>query len=440
MSRSPSPTSLEAKRTMETKVAIIEQDPHRFKLSPLRSVPQDQRVCGSSPSMNFDKHFVGRRLQPPSLYQHAPSRSASIYSFASVNSTISENGSIQIGSVPLESLSPLGAISQSSSLERAGVLDDASGAGLGLSNIVPVRSTGFLAATSDTLPIEDLSSRSFSTSSSLASQRSWGSVSPGADLTFGASDESTGPSLHTPDPASVPSSKSSESFRKAKSMHVLADLSGLASPLNLEPKQTSSISPSRSSSLRHLKAKTVTLSPGDNGESYRHKRHAIYGADDRRVQLSLSYKEWNPTSTPRTPGSSGSLSRDRSSVSAEPSPSVLAVERKEAACRASQKKGSLLATSRSRSALNCVDPNLPTSAFLSVPSISTTENPDFRSQAAAYKSVLPLKFKPTLSKPNYAKSLRHDTIRHHPIIDELLQDINAAISEWRIVGSLTNKF
>ncbi|EKM59028.1 uncharacterized protein PHACADRAFT_25157 [Phanerochaete carnosa HHB-10118-sp] len=435
MPPSPSPSIFEAKRTMETKVAIIEDDPHRFKLSPLRTVPSGQRDNVSSPSMNFDRPFVGCRLQPPSLYQLAPSRSASIYSFPSVNSVNSENGSIQT-----QPISPLSVTSFS--LNKPNPSNDSSGAGLGLHNLGSSRSVsaGSLAAAANITACEDTGSRSFSSSSSLSSQRSWVSVSPGFDLTFGASDDSSGPCLHTPDPAPLPPSQSSESFRKAKSMHVLASLSCLESPLKLDSKHASSLP--RSTSLRHLKAKTVTPFSDEKGESHRHKRHAIYGPGDRRMRLSLSCKDWSPSAPPQTP-ILAELGSDSSSTSLEPSPSVLAVERKEASRRVSLKNALHVPVSAQRSfrrILDPINPNTSSSAFLCVPPISTTENPTLRPQAPTDAPVVPLKFKRTLNAQTTANPSRYDVVHHHPIIRELLQDIDTAIIEWGAVGSLTNRF
>lgn len=320
--------------------------------------------------------------------------------------------------------------------------NDSSRAGLGLRNLESSRSisAGLLAAAADITACEDTSSRSFSSSSSLSSQRSWVSISPGFDLTFGASDDSSGPRLHTPDPASVTPSQSSESFRKAKSMHVLASLSCLESPLKLGSKQASALP--RSTSLRHLKAKTVTLSSGEKGESHRHKRHAIYGPGDRHMQLSLSRKDWSPSTPPQTPLPS-ELSSDSSSTSLEPSPSVLAVERKGASRYVSLKSAlhaPVSALPSSRRVLDPIDPNIPSSAFLCVPPISTIENPTLRPQAPADVPIMPLKIKRTLSTQTTANPSRHDSVHRHPIVEELLQDIDAAISEWCTVGSLTNRF
>lgn len=82
----------ESKRTMQTTVAIVEDDPHRFKICPLRHIPVEQRPS-ASPSLTFDRPFVGTRLGLPSMYQLASSRSASTYSF---NSLLSEGGASQV--------------------------------------------------------------------------------------------------------------------------------------------------------------------------------------------------------------------------------------------------------------------------------------------------------------------------------------------------------
>ena len=92
-----SPAQEERKRTMQTTVAIREEDPHRFKICPLKKVPIEHRPA-ASPSLNFDRTrpYVGCRLELPTLYQLAPSRTASTYSFNSINSALSEAGSVQV--------------------------------------------------------------------------------------------------------------------------------------------------------------------------------------------------------------------------------------------------------------------------------------------------------------------------------------------------------
>jgi hypothetical protein len=87
----------EGKKTMQTTIAILDKDPHSFKIRPLKQVPTEQRP-EASPMLNFDRTrpYVGCRLELPSLYQLAPSRSGSTYSFNSVNSVLSEVGSIQV--------------------------------------------------------------------------------------------------------------------------------------------------------------------------------------------------------------------------------------------------------------------------------------------------------------------------------------------------------
>ena len=72
----------ELKRRMQTTVAIVEDNPHKFKILPLRHVPASQRPSlADSPSMNFERPYVGWRPELPSLYQLAPNRTGSAYSF-----------------------------------------------------------------------------------------------------------------------------------------------------------------------------------------------------------------------------------------------------------------------------------------------------------------------------------------------------------------------
>lgn len=91
MSLSPSVEG-DGKRTMQTTVAIVEENPHRFKIQPLKQVPTEKRPV-ASPSFNFERPYVGCRLGLPSMYQLAPSRTASTYSFNSVNS---DTGTAQV--------------------------------------------------------------------------------------------------------------------------------------------------------------------------------------------------------------------------------------------------------------------------------------------------------------------------------------------------------
>ena len=75
----------EAVKKMQTTVAILEENPHKFKIMPLKQVPADRRRdFSNSPSLNFERPFVGWRQEPPTMYQLAPSKSASAYSVASL--------------------------------------------------------------------------------------------------------------------------------------------------------------------------------------------------------------------------------------------------------------------------------------------------------------------------------------------------------------------
>ena len=99
--RCPSPTMSFAdldmqdcsKKTMQTTVAIRDEDPHHFKIRPLKQVPLEERPT-ASPYMNFDRPFVAPRLGLPTLYQLAPQRTASAYSFNSIHSIKDEHPSV----------------------------------------------------------------------------------------------------------------------------------------------------------------------------------------------------------------------------------------------------------------------------------------------------------------------------------------------------------
>ena len=71
------------KKKMQTTIAVREEDPHHFKIQPLKTVPQDQRPP-PSPELNFDRPFVGSRLEPPSLYQFTSNYFTSATSFSSL--------------------------------------------------------------------------------------------------------------------------------------------------------------------------------------------------------------------------------------------------------------------------------------------------------------------------------------------------------------------
>ena len=91
MALSPS-VEADGKKTMQTTVAIVEENLHRFKIQPLKQVPTEKRPV-ASPSCNFERPYVGCRLGLPTMYQLAPSRTASTYSFNSVNS---DTGTTQV--------------------------------------------------------------------------------------------------------------------------------------------------------------------------------------------------------------------------------------------------------------------------------------------------------------------------------------------------------
>ena len=74
------------KKKMETTVAIREEDPHYFKIQPLKTVPQEQRPL-PSPSLSFERPFVGSRLEPPSLYQLASNHFTPTASFSNLTDT-----------------------------------------------------------------------------------------------------------------------------------------------------------------------------------------------------------------------------------------------------------------------------------------------------------------------------------------------------------------
>ena len=85
----------ESKRKMQTTVAILEQNPHKFKIMPLKQVPACKRpdLC-SSPRLNFERPYVGWRSDPPTMYHLTPSRSTSAYSFTTLNESASSQASV----------------------------------------------------------------------------------------------------------------------------------------------------------------------------------------------------------------------------------------------------------------------------------------------------------------------------------------------------------
>ncbi len=91
------------KKKMQTTVAIREEEPHRFKILPLKQVPVAQRPhYTESPSINFDRPFIGWRADPPSIYQLSHTPSTSAYSFNSLNDT----SSLSVKSFPSPTLTP----------------------------------------------------------------------------------------------------------------------------------------------------------------------------------------------------------------------------------------------------------------------------------------------------------------------------------------------
>lgn len=74
----------EHKKKMQTTVALREKNPHHFKIQPLKNIPADQRPLGS-PTFNFERPFVGSRLEPPAMYQLTSNHFTSATSFGSTS-------------------------------------------------------------------------------------------------------------------------------------------------------------------------------------------------------------------------------------------------------------------------------------------------------------------------------------------------------------------
>lgn len=255
---------------------------------------------------------------------------------------------------------------------------------------------------------------------------SWLSAA-GPDLTFAGTDDSSGSCrLRTPAVTSgVTPSHSSDSFRKTKSMMVFDSLPRV--PGSTQSTSGAELLPSgSSSSLRRLRAMTLSVSTSEKGYVYRRKRHAVYGG---QFSLDPNTDEHSFSVTPSTP----ELGTDSSSASLEPSPCILAVGRKTTACNPPIKSP----LSSSKRVLNFLDPVVPTASLLSVPVGQST--------ITHARHVAPLKIARTRSKQRQLQKLHKASpqenfgsakVLYHPIITNLLQELDLAISEWRVASYL----
>lgn len=307
--------------------------------------------------------------------------------------------------------------------------------GLGLSLAGSTRSVASLGSPLD-LPTRKSNKDLSAAYIDLSQEHSWLSPSPssGPDLTFAASDVSSERSnVRTPavpSASGVSPSPSSESFRKAKSMYILKSLSSQHDFSEPVPDPELPASGSSSSSLRRLKSKTLSLNPGSKGQVHRRKRHAIYG--DHGMQLSFSTtSNDDPYAGVRF---SPELENESSFAPSEPSPSTAAVDRKNAVSHSSAKKP----LPSTRRPLELLNPNTPSTSFLSVPVDCKST---FVSCPPVPRSVMPLNISlkrkkqasvPSISNTNMKTSVPH----YHPIVRELLQDIDLAIAEWRALSYL----
>ncbi|KAI0693486.1 hypothetical protein BC835DRAFT_1072403 [Cytidiella melzeri] len=416
-SRCPSPTSPSAssvdlqeyrKKKMQTTVAIREEEPHRFKIRPLKQVPVDKRPTGS-PCLNFDRPFAGPRLELPTLYQLPPNRLASVCSFNSLND---EPPSItQPGSPPPQKQRSRG-LSSAKEAKPTSVSfeEDLSMLGLRARDSL-AGSSASLRLTADENSQEHLARTLLELDVSQVSlMHSW----PGApDLTFETSDELSGtPDLNTP----LTSTPSSESVRKAKSLHM--DSPGLIRipqlPLDPPALGREAIIQRRSRTKAFSVSSLSTSHSREDGRAYNVKRHAIYGDSEWQVDL--------PTSTSR--GSSVA------SVHLESSPSKTTSFLKSPRFfgRKTSRHGCTKSDLLSGQGLGLKDFNVvPT-----LPSLPTLDQ----------LVVLPLRItnRPlpsgTLSKHDFQDS--SSTLVYHPIIQGLMQDLDNAIQGWNTAFSITS--
>lgn len=274
-------------------------------------------------------------------------------------------------------------------------------------------------------------SRSVMSSQSQDSQdASWAEFS-GPDLTFATSESSSAYSrVNTPaDVSGMYPSISTESSRKTKSMMVLDGLSKDGTSHWPAP-ETGFLPSISSSSLRRLRAKTLSVSTSEKARTYRHKRHAIYG---QQFSLSAGRDKHSLSTAPSTPD------QGVDSDLLEPSPCILAVERKTAA-NSLFKKSSLVSSKR---IVNFLDPKLRASpeSQLFVPAGRPNAI-----HATVVHVVEPLKITRTRSKQLLQKLVRSSpqdragrgsvTVYRHPLIEDLDRQIDLAISEWRVVPYL----
>ncbi|KAJ3526461.1 hypothetical protein NM688_g8261 [Phlebia brevispora] len=396
---------------------------------PLKHVPATQRpTFTNSPSMNFERPFVGWRPELPGMYQLTPNRSGSMYSFNSGKESNSRPAS------PIESPAPRGDKYSRNRQEKSEISFGENGTGLGFSfRELSGQSIG------DSL---DKISRSLSsTSLEQAREASWRDSPSNPDLTFGTVGElSPSPSLETP---VLNSSLSSDSMRKAQSMHIRK------APASRYSVDSDTIDPAdlSISDLRRMRSKTLvdTVFTKGKGRLHKQRRHAIYA--DAAMQLALS---------PPKPGGSFPFPI-AVVVSSEGDDAMNTVDTQlddisdDARWNGLPLSDSMTTLHKSyQRILQTVDSSFKAEAasntrsaksthLLTVPSTGDWHSgPDFL-------PVFPLRIvkKRTAvtrshSSRNLTRAIKPEEPRflntHHPIVAALIQDLDIAINEWKIMG------
>lgn len=292
--------------------------------------------------------------------------------------------------------------------------------------------------------LDQVSGTLSSTSLHHMRELSWRDSSSDSDLTFGTIGElSISPSLDTP---VMDSAISSDSVRKARSMHIrhipASRHSGDTDVFNF---------PKDDINLRHMRSKTLTeavLSKG-KGRLHRQKRHAIYA--DAGMQLALSPSD-NEDTFPTFPVAVFVSSEENETSDYLESQLQPPDDSFESPGLSLSDSKTTLYDSHKR-ILQTLDPNIraqdyprshfasSTTCLLTVPSSGDWHpGPDFLS--VSHLAIV--KKRNTVTRSHSSRNLsrfikpgeQRITTNHHPIVAALLQDLDITIEEWKIMGRL----
>lgn len=265
-----------------------------------------------------------------------------------------------------------------------------------------------------------------------ARNRPWKESSSNPDLTFGSTLSGT-PSIDTP---ILNSSVSSDSFRKAQSVHIPRG-TDLVSRLS----SSSDINDfAAASQLRRLRSKTMSEAafPPAKGRLHKQKRHAIYA--DAGMQLALSPPE-DGQSFPVAVVIPPDEDEVRNKLSSPPD------RLRRNGLSISDSKATLYRDELlPRAALHAVDVNTPAATLLDPWFSPARSLPPVPSVPKEHRSPLPVPSAPLkVSKtrinstvclpPKRSKTQgSRQSTPCHPIIRALLQDVDQAIKEWQVIG------